>query len=505
MEVTYENVMKRVGAAEQEKNKWTPYLEDLYDYFMPSKSTFNKDQNGQPMDEHIFDSTAIDALADYANRMESQLVPAGREWMKLESGSDIPKEQETEVDAKLEDMTKIVFNHINSSNFSSQINECFLDLGISTGAIIVEEGDGIQSALRFRAVPTADILIERSEKGIIDTVFRKLKMPCGDISSIFPQIEPTGDLAKMISEKPTEEVEFIEGVMLNENNTDYTVLVLYEKAKDILFQETVDSTPWIVFRESTTPGESYGRGRAMRCLNDVKTLNKVVEYYVETCELLGNPIYTAVDDGIINPAQIVIKPKSIIPVGANDTITPLPHSGSPELNMDLISRLQDSIRRTMLSKPFGNIEETPVRTATEMSIRNADLAQTTGAASGRVQTELLERIVKRSVEILKAAGKLADFSINGKEVKIKFTSPNARQQDEIDLATTLRYMEVVQSLPPELVRVTVKVEDFPKHVADIMGLDKKLLRTESERALEKKRIEEEQKNMMAQQAQAKGA
>ena len=56
-----------------------------------------------------------------------------------------------------------------------------------------------------------------------------------------------------------------------------------------------------------------------------------------------------------------------------------------------------------------------------------------------------------------------------------------------------------------MVRVTVKVEDFPKHVADIMGLDKKLLRTESERALEKKRIEEEQKSMMAQQAQAKGA
>ena len=72
--------MKRVSAAEQEKNKWTSYLDDLYDMFLPSKNTFTDEETGQSKDTHIYDSTAIDSLSDYANRMEAQLVPAGREW-----------------------------------------------------------------------------------------------------------------------------------------------------------------------------------------------------------------------------------------------------------------------------------------------------------------------------------------------------------------------------------------------------------------------------------------
>ena len=165
--------------------------------------------------------------------------------------------------------------------------------------------------------------------------------------------------------------------------------------------------------------------------------------------------------------------------------------------MDLISRLQDSIRRTMLSKPFGNIEETPVRTATEMSIRNADLAETSMSASGRIQNELLERLIARCVFILSKVGKLPKFKVNGREAAIKFTSPSAKIQDEVDLAATLRFMEIMQQLPPELLYMTIKLEDVPKSIASFLGVNNNLLLTEAEQ--KQKQVEMEQKQAAAQQ------
>ncbi len=480
--MTYEQMMRRIGVAKSNRSKWRSLHDECYDYFLPQKNIYNDDEPGQQKDQKVFDSTAQDALADYASRMEAQLVPPGREWMKLEAGTSVSEGERDQVEQQLEKISKILFKHINSSNFSSQINEAFLDLGISTGALIIEEGDGIQSGLRFRAVPLAELIIERSSKGIVESVWRELKIQAGDILSIFPYLKDLpDDMQRSIEEKPETDWEFIEGVVLNADQKTYTSMVISVKHKKYMYEAEEESSPWVVFRESTTAGEVYGRGRAMRALGDTKTLNQLMRDYLSAMELWGNPTYLAVDDGVINPHTSSFKPRTINVVGATDSIAPLPVAGSPEIVLDLITRLQDSIRRIMLSKPFGNIEETPVRTATEMSIRNADLAETSMSASGRIQTELLERVIARCVYILGRAGKLPQFKVNDREASIKFTSPSAKMQDEVDLATTLRFMEIMQSLPQELLYTTVKVDEIPSTVAEFLGIGKKLLLTDAEK------------------------
>ena len=492
MATTYEAMMRRITAAKGNKELWRSMHEECYDFFLPQKNLYNDRSNGQQKDEKVFDSTAQDALADYASRMESQLVPPGREWMKLEAGTDVPEAESDQVDVQLEKITKILFDNINSSNFSSQINEAFLDLGISTGAIIVEEGDGIQSSLRFRAVPLAELILERSQRGIVETVWREFKIQAGDIPAIFPHIKVPEDMQRDIDEKPETDYEFIEGVALNSDQKTYTNMVMSVKHKEFLYKEEQDSSPWIVFRESTTAGEVYGRGRAMRCLSDTKSLNLLMRDYLSAVEIWGNPTYLAVDDGIINPHTSSFKPRTINVVGASDSVTTLPASGSPEVSMDLIQRLQDSVRKTMMSKPFGNIEETPVRTATEMSIRNADLAETSQSASGRIQVELIERLIARSVYILSSLGKLPQFKVNGREAAIKFTSPSAKIQDEADLAATLRFMEIMATLPPELSYMTVKVEEIPSEIANYLGVSKKFILTEQEQQQKKSEMQQAQ-------------
>jgi len=492
---SYEATIRRINAGRGNKQLWEDHLRECYRYAMPERNTIDDYSPGQEKREYVFDSTAIDGLEDYANRMESQVVPPSVNWMKLEAGSDIPEDESEEVAEGLDETTKIVFNHIRSSNFSSQIHESFLDLGVSTGAIIVEAGDGIQSSLNFRSVSLSELILERSSRGIAETVWRDITVQAGDIPFIWPQANLTEALKRIVEEKPEEDVSLIEGVMLV-GTDEYEDVLIYEEEATFLYQNTVESSPWIVFRETTIPGEVYGRGRVMRVLPDIKSVNIMMEDYLKGLNFQANPIFMATDDGVINPFTTTLTPGSITPVGSNDSrnpsLTQLPIAGNLQLLEFAIRGLQDVIRRALMSKPFGNIEETPVRTATEMSIRNADNAQTQVGASGRIQAELLERLVARCVYILKKAGKVPDIRVDGREVKIKYTSPIAKQQDELQLATMFRFAESMQMFPPEQVMAKIKIEDFPQEIADIMGLPSNLKRSELEQA-------EQQQNMQAQQ------
>ena len=491
----YKDAIRRVNAARGNKQLWEDHLRECYRYSMPERNTIDKYSPGQEKREYVYDSTAIDGLEDYANRMESQVVPPSVNWMKLEAGSDITEEEGEKVSEFLDETTKIVFNHIRSSNFSSQIHESFLDLGISTGAIIVEAGDGIQSSLNFRSVSLSELILERSQKGIADTVWRDITVQAGDIPHVWPKAKLTDSLARIVKEKPEEDVSLIEGVVLTSTGK-YEDILIYEEESTYLYQFEVESSPWVVFRETTIPGEVYGRGRVMRVLPDIKSVNIMMEDYLKGLNIQANPIFMATDDGVINPFTASLTPGSVTPVGSNDSRNPslaqLTVTGNLQLLEFAIRGLQDVIRRALMSKPFGNIEETPVRTATEMSIRNADNAQTQVGASGRIQSELLERLVARCVYILTQAGKVAPIRVDGKEVKIKYTSPIAKQQDELQLATLFRYAESMQMFPPEQVMAKIKIEDFPQEIAKIMGVPTNLLRSELEQ-------EEQQQDMQAQQ------
>lgn len=500
----YDSMVGRINKARANKKaQWESHLRECYQYALPESQTFDHFSPGQKKREYVYDSTAEYALEDYASRLESQLVPAWRKWFMLEVGSEIPEEREQEVDEYLEEATEIIFHHINHSNFNGQIKETFLDLGISTGSLIVEEGDNIQSALNFRSVSLSEVLIEKSALGIVETVWREIKVNVKDIKSIWSKAELNEKLTEQLEKNP--EVSLVEGVAKDEKTGRYITMLVDEANKDVLLEEEDDSSPWVVFRESTIPGEVYGRGRIMRALPDIKTLNKMVEDHLRAAAFTSNPIFTATDDGIINPYTINLTPGTVMPVGSNandnPTLRPLVGGGDYNvLNYD-ISRLQESIRSVMISKPFGSINETPVRTATEMSIRDADMQATTGSATGKLQTELLSRLLNQVVKILVKLGKLVPMKIDGKEVTIKFTSPMARQQDSDEIMQFMKTVEIMQMFPPEIIAREVKMEDAPGYIIDKMGVPKSFKRSD----IEKKQYDEKQQAMMQQAMEAQGA
>ena len=498
-----DGMLKRIKAAKANKQKWESHLKECYQYAMPERETIDQHSPGQKKNQKRFDSTAVLALEDFSARMESSLVPAWRKWFKLEVGTEIPEENEQEVEEYLEEATDIIFDHINHSNFNAQIKETFLDLGVSTGCLIVEEGDGIETFLNFRSVSLSEVILERSARGIPETVWREVKVSVSDIQYIWPKAELTTAIQEKISADPTQEIKLIEGVAQDHKTRENISMLIDMEAKEVLYEEKLDVSPWIIFREATIPGEVYGRGRVMRCLDQIKVLNKFVENYLRSLEWQAHPIFTATDDSVRNPYNMSLRPGSINVVDSNDRGNPslanLPVGGNPQLLEFAVVKWQDFIRQAMMSKPFGNIEESPVRSATEMSIRNADLQSVQGSAAGRLQTELVERLINNVAEILIRAGKLKPMKIDGKMVTIKFTSPIARQQDADELMTLMQGMEMMAGLDPNEVKREIKTEEIPEFIVDNLGLPSYFKRNDVEKEEYDAKMQEKMQAMMEQQ------
>ena len=501
---TAENLLKRINKAKEKKLKRESELQEAYKYVLPMRDTIRRKDTIVERGV-IYDSTAKNAIEKYATKLQNLLTPAWEEWLKLQPGSEVPEEESGRIQDILDKVAKIAFGHIHHSNFYTAEHESFLDLGISTGGLIVEENTRANepSLINCRSIPLAEIIPENSSRGTIDTVWREFKPKVSEITQIWRDAVVPETLQQKAEANEDYEVDVFEGVVFNENTSDYTMYVIEKSTKTIMYEEQMDTSPFIIFRESVRPGDVLGFGRTLRILEDIKTLNKMAENALRADGIQSMPIFTAVDDGAFNPYNVVLQPGSIIPVSSNDTanpsLRPLDVSAGYSLSENRMEQLRVVINETFLANPYGSIQQTPVRSATEIAAREADLFQSTAAAFGRLQTEFLEKFMKRVIYILKSNGKIPDLKVDGKEVTVKFTSPFAKMQGSEKVKNTLQWLSYIQPLGQEIVGLTLNVDKIPSNLAKNMGIDKELYKDATEIDANK-----EQLGNMAQQALASG-
>jgi len=485
----FADLKKRFQSAKSEKDASLERLKEAYRYALPSANVDNYDSNKLPDDSQpeVYDDTAVIALQKYANKTQSMLVPSWKTWAMLKAGSDVPEEDEEQVEELLEEVTEVIFDHINHSNFTSQAHEAFMDLGISTGALICEEGDGITSALRFRAIPMMELVPERSSYGSIKTVWREFKLEASKLQELYPKAAISVTIAELLRDKPQTMIDLIEGVVYNEKTQMYNHVILYEKDTSLLLDEEIESSPYIVFREQVSPSKSLGFGRILQLLPTIIKLNSLSYYEDAAVVTSATGSFTVRDDGTINPENVrVSDPFSLVIVGSNDntnpTIRPLETSARFDVTDMKIKELQNTINEVMTAQSFGNVEETPVRTAYEMSVRENSLKQTSHSAFGRLQSEFLETLLARVVYVLAEAGKIQPIRVNGRDITIKFTSPSARVEDAEELQALQTFLMYMENMPPEIVSSKFKIEEVPHFVAERTGLPASMLRNKAEEA-----------------------
>lgn len=477
-------LLKRIQKAKNNKIKREGEIQEAYRYILPLRDTMRKSSNVERGVK--FDSTASNAIEKYATKLQNLLTPAWEEWLKFQPGTDISDEESGKLQDNLDKVSKVAFAHIHHSNFYTAEHEAFLDLGISTGGMIVEENirPNEPSLINCRSIPLSELIPEVSSRGSIDTVWREFKVKVSEITQIWPRAEVPQILLDKSQGKEDFECTVFEGVVFNDKTGKYDFYVIEKETKSIMYEEDMETSPFVIFRESVRPGDVMGFGRGLRIIEDVKTLNKMAENALRADGIQSMPIFTAVDDGAFNPYNVVLQPGSIIPVSSNDnanpSLRPLDVSNSYTMAENRMDQLRAVINETFLANPFGSIEQTPVRSATEVAAREADLFQSTAAAFGRLQTEFLEKFMKRVINILRDNGKVPDLKLDGKEITIKFTSPFAKMQGSEKVKNTMQWLGYIMPLGPDVMAMSVNIDKLPGNIAKNMGIDKELYKDASE-------------------------
>ena len=229
-----------------------------------------------------------------------------------------------------------MFGIMAQSGFDLAMGEFLLDLAVGTAVMLIQDGDEI-TPIRYTAVPSYQVCFEEGPNGTVDTVYSKLKRPFNVIQREWPDAKIPDHIAQKFKDDETQPLEMIEATYTIDNQIYYCLVTAEEDFK--LVHRDLKSFPWVVSRYMKASNERYGRGPVLYALPDIKTLNKVVELTLKNASISIGGVFTAVDDGVLNPQTISIVPGAVIGVSSNGgprgpSLQPLPRSGDANFDSD---------------------------------------------------------------------------------------------------------------------------------------------------------------------------
>jgi len=483
-----EDIIKRAEMAQRKKDEFESLYRDAYEFALPQRQLYGhwegQSQGAKKM-ARVFDSTAINSTQRFANRLQSGIFPPQRKWCRLEPGQDIPKERHAEAMAILDLYNEKMFTVIKQSNFDIACGEFLLDLAVGTAGMLVLPGDDVQP-INFIPVPMFLISYEEGANGAVDKVYRRMRMKGEAITQQWKDAKIPESVAQRIATKPTDDVELLEATVYDQDRGDWSYHVIDKTSKEEIVFRKMKTSPWIISRYSKVAGEVYGRGPLLTALPDIKTLNKTLELVLKNASLAISGVYTAADDGVLNPSTVKLVPGAIIPVARNggpqgESLKPLARSGDFNVSQIIIQDLRANIKRTLLdeSLPPDNMS---ARSATEVVERMKELAQNLGSAFGRLINETMIPLVSRILSVMDERGLIdLPLQVNGLEVKVSPVAPLAMAQNMEEINNIVQLMQLTANFGAEG-QLAVKTGDLIDFLGDKLGVPSSVRNTPTERA-----------------------
>jgi hypothetical protein len=499
-----DEILRRAEKAQRDKDLFEALYTDAYEFALPQRQLYgyyDGNSKGAKKMSRVFDSTAINSTQRFANRLQSGIFPPQRKWCRLEPGTDVPIEQRDQAQAIMDVYMEKMFAVIKQSNFDIAIGEFLLDLAVGTACMMVQPGDDI-SPINFTPVPMFLVAYEEGANGTVDKIYRRMRMKAEAIQQQWKDAVFSDYLQQMIDSKPTEDVDLMEATVYDAERGDWCYHVIEVKTKEEIVYRRMLSSPWVISRYSKIAGEVYGRGPLLTAMPDIKTLNKTLELLLKNASLAVAGVYTAADDGVLNPQTVKIVPGAVIPVARNggpqgESLRALPRAGDFNVSQIVINDLRANIKRTLLdeSLPPDNMS---ARSATEVVERMKELAQNLGSAFGRLINETMIPLVSRILQVMDERGLVnMPLKVNGLEIKVSPVAPLAMAQNMEEINNIVQFMQLTSTMGQEGM-LAVKTGELIDYIGDKLGIPSAVRNTAAERGF----LMERQEQMMLQQQAA---
>lgn len=485
-------LLQRYQQASQRWDHWKSVYDEAYSYAVPNRNPYNGEERveGKRKNVQVYDTTLVTAARQLVSKLHANLTPLGEQWFQLEAGRFVTDQnQRQELNQRLQEMTDIILKVLNDSNFDLVINELFQDLIIGTGAMmILENPDSEDVPILFKSVSPNLIAPEANAFDQIETVWRDFQdVHHRDIKRLWPKAEITQLMQQRIDQHQEERFDFVEGVIFQPDedpSKQYRIVVMEQKQSEMILDMTTESSPWVVARWSKTNKEVGGRGPVIEALPTARSLNKMVEFLLKNASLSVNPPYMAASDGVFNPYLFEIEPNKVIPISRQSMVSgqlplqKLDTQGQFQFGEAEVNDLRTQIKEMLFSAPERPVQA-PSQTATEIMIRQRQFLEEIGPAFGRLEVELLPKIINRVIFILQKKGFLPkDIQIDNKFVNVKFKSPLTRSS-ELQKVQNLEQMLTFLGnfFGPQMALGAVNMTELPAWLSDKFDVDEDLVRS----------------------------
>lgn len=479
---------RRFWEARQYKDRWLALYKELYFYVIPDRDAFNVKFNyrddGKPVTQQIWDNTAMLAAYQRANDLHGLLLPKDRVWGKLVLdphlySPDLIRNAQTTMD----EINDRIFFYLNESNLSRVVSSSNLDLVGGTGAIWVEsQSDDVP--LYYRSIPAVALYIEYSTDDVINTCWFAQKMTARAIMTDYPNYQ--GNLKQTLMEMPDEVFTVNFGQIKYSEDSFYIYAVMDDDPDNLLFDRESTYQQIIVYRDRVRPGEAEGRGIGTDMLPTIRDVNLITMYSRQNMAFKANPPMFYDAGSYFNPYSIRQWSGAMIarnPQGRN----PLEALQMPEYPdvLQHIQHLQDAIQRGFQVDPLGEINS-PVRSATEVSVRENRAQRTSATDISRLINELPKQIFDVAAKILNERGLLVKSrqSIPGfstKKLKFDYVSPLYDLQNQDDLNHFITNMQIKQQFFGQgAAMASANIFEINNFLTDKLNLPRKLFATDQD-------------------------
>lgn len=442
---------ERFLEAKAYKDRWLALYKELYFYVIPNRDAFNIKFNytdtGKPVTNQIWDNTAMLAAYQRANDLHGLLLPKDRVWGKLILDQHLyPKQLIEKSQELMDDINDRIFFYLNESNLSRVVSSSNLDLVGGTGAIWVESIDD-ETPLYYRSIPAVALYIEYSTDDLINTCWYASKKTGRAIRDDFPNY--TGKQLQTLKDNPNETYTVNYGQLKLGQDHFYIYAFLDDDPMEILWERNSIYQQIIVYRDRVRPGEAEGRGIGTDLLPTIRDLNRLCEYSMKNMAFKANPPMFYDAGTYFNPYSIRQWSGAMIArsPGGRNPLEALQMPEAPDV-LQRIMHMQDIIQKGFQVDPLGEITA-PVRSATEVSLRENRAQRTSATDISRLINELPKQIFDTAAKILNARGLLTEKrqqipGFSTRKLKFDYVSPLYDLQNQEDINHFVGNLQIKQ-------------------------------------------------------------
>jgi hypothetical protein len=513
----------RLKDLDNDYNNWEDHHKDLAEYLLPRKGRFlssdTTPNDGKRRNLKIINNVAGRSITTAASGIYSTLSSPAINWFRY-GLQDRELMEFNPVKEWLENARVVSNWMLKKSNFYTAAYSTYKEL-LAFGTAFDLADEDFDTFLRFYPFTIGQFRLAVDDTLRVNTVYRTFSMTAYQMVMKFGKDNVSDDVStqydKSNTESPYEVVHLIEP---NDDRIDKITnkayrSVYYEKEKSpdkFLRVSGYDDFPGMGPRWDVTGDEVYGRCPGMDVLGDVQMLQKMEDKKLRAVD-------KGVDPPLNAPASMKNRAVSSIPgtvnvVGANDNTDAVRPTFQVNMNVaDLqasINMTKDDIREGLfvdLFRMISAMNDSPEKTAYEISKKHEEKLQQLGPVVERLQPEFLDKVINRNFEIGFKRGLFGEppEELQGQDINIEYESILHQAQKMVGITSieqTVGFIKSLSEVRPDALD-KMDVDEMIDDYSNSVQVNPKIIHSEDEvakkRAAQAEAMKQQQMNEALQQ------